>query len=257
MSSELNTEGREHSVSGEKVHIDLPGVEELLGIHFGDQRLGQVALSPWSMGFSRLEFLGDAVMGLAVISTAEMTGVARTTAISRVANRHLDEVFRTRFASHTPANTGDVIEALVGAVHLDRGYDSAASIALELCLPEAAARECSSATSDLSSVSERGLAFIGAAVLSASAADDLCLKYPTRPHRWLSEERSTLLSRRHLAAVSAALGYAPEGDPDDEVYRATASDALEAVLGEQFVRWGWEEARVSSTYVMHWSPGSE
>lgn len=237
-------------VSANESSVDLAGVEELLGVRFVDAHLGRIALSPWIRGFSRLEFLGDAIMGLAVISAAEVAGVARETALQRTANEHLDGLFREHLASHTRANTGDVIEAIIGAVYLDGGYDAAARVARSLCLPEVSLDELDAA-SRTSSLSQRGVAFIGAAVLSASAADDLCIKHPTQPHRWLSEERSRLLSRRRLAVVSADLGYAPVGDVDDDAYRAGASDALEAVLGDQYLRWGWEDARSSSMRIIH------
>lgn len=217
---------------------------------FIDRDLGRIALSPWSFGFSRLEFLGDAMLGLAVFSAAELMGLPRKTTTSRVANHHLDEIFFQQFATHTSANTGDVIEALIGAIYLDSGFDEAAALATRLCLPEFESLVPAASSETISSVNARGLALVGSAVLSASAADDLCTKHPEELHQWLSEERSEMLSRRYLAAMSAELGYAPEGDLDDDVYRAAASDALEAVIGDQYFRWGWEEARSSSMRIL-------
>ena len=234
----------------EKTHVDLAGVENLLGVYFADRDLGRIALSPWAFGFSRLEFLGDAVLGLAVFSTGELARLPRDTAMSRVANHHLDEVFDELFAPYTSANTGDVIEALIGAIYLDAGFGGASDLAVQLCLPEFDAVTRATTNEAIASVNTRGLAFVGSAVLSASVADDLCTKYPEESHQWLSEERSELLSRRHLAAMSAELGYVTDGDLDDAPYRESASDALEAVLGDQFLRWGWEEARSSAMRVV-------
>jgi hypothetical protein len=133
---------------------------------------------------------------------------------------------------------------------LDIGFIRAAEIAIQLCLPECNYSEPASPNMKVPSVSSRGLALVGSAVLSAGVADDLCARFPNQSHRWLSEERSRMLSRRHLAAASAELGYAPEGDFNDGRYRASASDALEVVLGDQYFRWGWEEARSTSMRIV-------
>jgi dsRNA-specific ribonuclease len=232
------------------MYVDLPGVEDLLSVRFIDRDLGRIALSPWSFGFSRLEFLGDAMLGLAVFSAAELMGLPRKTATSRVANHHLDKLFYELLTLHTSANTGDVIEALIGAIYLDSGFDEAAAVATRLCLPESAPLLFTASSETISSIDTRGLAFVGSAVLSASVADDLCIKHPEALHQWLSEVRSAMLSRRHLATMSAELGYAPEGDLDDDDYRATASDALEARIGDQYFRWGWEVARSFSMRIL-------
>ena len=250
LQSSLGEERFLRSMSGKITQVDLSGVENLLGVYFADRDLGRIALSPWAFGFSRLEFLGDAVLGLAVFSMGELAGLPRRISISRVANHHLDEVFDDLFAPHTSANTGDVIEALIGAIYLDIGFDGAATVAAQLCLPELDPLKPATSNEAIASVNTRGLAFVGSAVLSASVADDLCIKYPEELHQWLSEERSELLSRRHLATMSAELGYVPDGDLDDAVYRASASDALEAVLGDQYLHWGWEEARSSAMRIV-------
>ncbi len=238
-------------MSSEKTYVDLPGVEDLLGVRFIDRDLGRIALSPWSFGFSRLEFLGDAMLGLAVFSAAELIGLPRKFTISRVANHHLDELFYELLAQHTSANTGDVIEALIGAIYLDSGFDKAAAVATRLCLPEFGAVEPSASKKAIASIDARGLAFVGSAVLSASAADELCAKYPEKPHQWLSEQRSAMVSRRYLAEMSAESGYAPEGELEDDLYRASASDSLEVVVGDLYLRWGWEEARSSSMRILN------
>jgi dsRNA-specific ribonuclease len=231
--------------SGVRV-VNLTAAERVLEYRFLDSKLGDVALSTWRQGFSRLEFLGDAILGLAVFSTAEVNHFPRKKAIARVANRHLDQVFTERLSEHTNSNSGDVIEALIGAVHLDSGFPDAAQIATTLCLPEHQL-VTPPIDPDLAGVNNtRSLSFIGAAVLSAAIADELCRMNPAQTHRWFSEQRSAMLSRRYLARVSVQLGYSPEGDIDDERFRDAASDALEGAIGEQYLRRGWEAARASS-----------
>lgn len=240
-------------MSGGESAVDLAGIETYLGVRFSEPDLGRLAASPWVSGFSRLEFLGDAILGLAVFSAAELIGLARTTAISRVSNDHLDDVFNERLASLTSANTGDVIEALIGAVHLDLGFGAAATVARRLCLPEAARGDQPSREAS-ATLSARSFAFVGSAVFSASVADHLCIQYPHAPHRWLSEQRAVLLARRRLAACSVDLGYSPDGDLENETFRASAANALEVLLGDQFFRWGWEEARASAMRVADLNP---
>lgn len=230
--------------------VSLGPVEELITYEFLDANLGRTALATWRQGFSRLEFLGDSILGLAVFSTSEIHHIDRQQAIARVSNHHLDSVFNETFAGHTSSNSGDVIEALIGAVHLDGGYEEAARVATALCLPEhqLAVPPVHLDDQDVSSI--RSLSFVGAAVLSAAVADELCRENPGQTHRWFSEQRTAALSRWHLAEVSMRLKYSPEGDLEDEKFRAKASDALEAAVGEQYFRRGWDVARNSSLRIV-------
>lgn len=53
---------------------NLPKVEQLLGYTFLDKHLGTAALRTDRLGFSRLEYLGDAIMGLSVYTVAMCDG---------------------------------------------------------------------------------------------------------------------------------------------------------------------------------------
>jgi dsRNA-specific ribonuclease len=229
---------------------NLTAVEQSVGYTFSTPSLGEVALSTWRQGFSRLEFLGDSVLGLAVFSTAEVNHFPRKRAIARVANRYLDDVFREKLSLHTKSNSGDVIEALIGAIHIDGGFAEAGRIATAICLPEhkLATPPIDPESAGISNT--RSLAFIGAAVLSAAVADELCREYPGQTHKWLSEQRAAMLGRRHLAGLSVRLGYSSNGDVEDARFRAKASDELEAAVGAQFLRRGWEQARESSLRIV-------
>ena len=65
-------------------HVALTPVEEVIGYSFQEVNLGELALSTWRQGFSRLEFLGDSILGLAVFSTAEVNHFNRKEAAARV-----------------------------------------------------------------------------------------------------------------------------------------------------------------------------
>ena len=230
--------------------VDLHAAEAILGHTFSTQLLGVTALSTWRAGFSRLEFLGDAILGLAVFSTAEFHHFGRQEAIARVSNDHLDMVFNQSFSKLTESNSGDVIEALIGAIHLDGGFAAAARIATNLCLPE---YEFVIPPVDIEKAGIAGvpnLSFVGAAAFSAAVADRFCREQPEQTHRWFSEQRTAAMSRRSLAELSVRLGYSPEGNLDDEKFRAKASDKLEAALGEQYFTRGWEAARESSLRIV-------
>lgn len=229
-----------------KTIVNLVEVEKLLNYSFRDRNLGTIALSTWRPGFSRLEFLGDSILGLAVFSTAEVNHFPRDRASARVANRHLDRVFNNLLSRHTSSNSGDVVEALVGAIYLDAGYTEAAKVATTLCLPEHDLSVPPIEPVEVGIGNVQSLSFVGAAVISAAISDDLCTKYPDQGHGWLTEKRSNLISRRRLAEASGRLGYAPEGDLTNQRYRARASDKLESAVGEQFLRRGWEVAKKSS-----------
>lgn len=222
----------------EWTRLDL--AEEILGYRFRDTELGTVALSTWRSGFSRLEFLGDAVLGLAVGSEATLRGHGAREAVEAVTNRILDARFRANLAICTSANSGDVIEALVGAIHLDGGFELAASVSLMWC-----------GWSDLwedvvdgsrRSLGGKSLAFIGAATLSAVVADTLCRTEPRRTHEWYSTQRSNWLRRERLARISVERGLAQQGHSDSRQWAARASDHLERQVAEIFLNEGWEAA---------------
>ena len=56
---------------------DLEGAKSVLGYVFTDPELGQTALQPWRHSFSRLDFLGDSVLGLTIFTLAEVSGAPR------------------------------------------------------------------------------------------------------------------------------------------------------------------------------------
>ena len=128
--------------SHEGVRVDL--AEDALAYSFHDHELGVGALSTWRDGFSRLEFLGDSILGLAVFATAEAAGWVRELAMDRVDNEHLDRLFDQRLRRCTTSHTGDVeveavrtkaanrLERVVGKRFLLSGWTAAHLTAVDL-----------------------------------------------------------------------------------------------------------------------------
>ena len=137
--------------------LDLGELEQTLGVVFADRSLLERALTHISAArgdelrldsYQRLEFLGDSVLGLCV---ASMLFAAFPAALEGELSRRLAELVRRescaevamawnlgRFlrlgkgeaqsgARKNATILGDVCEAVIGAVYLDRGYDVAAA----------------------------------------------------------------------------------------------------------------------------------
>ena len=146
---------------------DVDALETALGVALRDRRLLELALvhgsylneSPGSSGESneRLEFLGDAVIGVAAahelhrrnpgwpegrLSEAR-SELVREETLARVASR-LDLGDHLRMGRgaasgggrRRPSVLASALEAVVGAVFLDRGYPEAEALALRLLEPE-------------------------------------------------------------------------------------------------------------------------
>lgn len=214
--------------------------ESLCGVTFDDALLAVVALHPHLPGFSRLEFLGDAVLNLSVFTAGGVSDVERASAIAAVANDHLDACMQAGPLA-SERRSGDVLEALIGAVHLEHGFAAAwvaslrlvgASVGIPSDLP------APPGTSGLAGLDHRWLAFIGAALLGAAVADEVCRAEPDWSHDRYSERRSAQLGSTRLATLSrqhlAARGVAGS----DQI----AADALQVAAAEAFIGGGWDAA---------------
>ena len=131
-------------------HLRLSELESLLGLRFRNRHLLQQALTHGSASeenFQTLEFLGDAVLNLVVSDLLYRCGdyssegelSSRRSAV--VNNRHalcsiseefrliefatLDRSFQLSNRSATRRLSADLLEAVIGAVYLDGGYDQA------------------------------------------------------------------------------------------------------------------------------------
>ena len=144
---------------------DLPGdlddLQQLLGYEFGDPSLLEAALvhrswcaeNPGAESNERLEFLGDSVLGLAVTThiydrfgdmpegpLAKLrASVVSSQALADVAARiHLGANLRlgrgeAASGGHTkPSIVADAMEAVIGAVYLDAGWERANDFVIRL-----------------------------------------------------------------------------------------------------------------------------
>ena len=205
-----------------------------------DHRLAELGISPSPRvaialdvsreGFGLLEHLGDAILEAAVARHAYCAGLGPADAIAAATNDALDEVFDRMIGDLARQRTGDVIEALIGAVHLDAGFEAAAVLATAWCLP--AAGQTTSRGSD-----GRWLRFIGSTVLDATIADHLARRRPTALKRWLHAERLRLVSGGHLLDAAKSLGVIGTEDADNR-----AMDELQESLAGVFLERGWEPA---------------
>jgi ribonuclease-3 len=124
-------------------------LEQRIGHRFGDSRLLEQALTHRSHGAQnneRLEFLGDGVLGCAVAEalyarfpdlpegqlTRMRASLVREETLAEIADGlglapllHLGESERAAGTGARPSVLADAVEALVGAVFLDAGYDAA------------------------------------------------------------------------------------------------------------------------------------
>lgn len=120
------------------------GLQERLGHRFADGRLLEQALTHRSFGADnneRLEFLGDGVLGCAVaeelyarfpaIPEGKLTrlraGMVRREALAEVAGLlELEQLMRVgQSVAVTESIAADAVEALMGAIFVDGGYDAA------------------------------------------------------------------------------------------------------------------------------------
>ncbi len=139
----------------------LAACEQALGHRFLDRSLLELALThsslrdPWTQSNERLEFLGDSVIGLAVSEhlfctlgdrpegdlTHVKSRVVSRSALARVGSAldlkkylRVGKGIRQR-RSIPPSLIANALEALVGAVYLDAGFEAARALVLRLVEP--------------------------------------------------------------------------------------------------------------------------
>lgn len=224
---------------------DLPGAEARLGYTFSDPSLGHIALHPSKRGFSRLEFLGDAILSVVVFTLAEYEHHPRRGAKMLVSNQRLREIYMNSFATYSPGNTGDVMEALVGAVYLDGGFLNAAGIITRAFETGFSTFDHDLIATKARSFDPRGLMWIGAHVESAVVAEHLCTTAPGETHKFFSQQRSDILLTSRLAERSRQLGLVEQyGEPKASTKKdANDADMLDWHVGTLFLESGWDLAK--------------
>jgi len=217
---------------------NLSGVESVLGHTFADKTLGSLALTVGRPGWGRLEFLGDAILNVVIFATAESRGCPRDHAEQLVSNRNLRKIFGRKFASHTEDTTGDIVEALIGAVFLDSDFNTAASVITTSIEPSLGLFDPWLLQKNVTTIEQRGLAWIGSEAAEAVVADHLCLTSPTESKKYYTKRRQVLLSTQRLASRSRKLRFASKGDNDE-----VAKDFIDAHIATIFLRDGWDSAK--------------
>lgn len=156
----MKTKSLEDAGGGRPVEDELARIQGELGYEFGDVGLLSLALTHRSFtneqpglkeDNQRLEFLGDAVLGLAIAETlmercpdvpeGRLTplraGLVSEAALAKLASRiELGEALRLgkgeekTLGRSRPSTLADAVEAVIGAVYLDGGYQEARRVIL-------------------------------------------------------------------------------------------------------------------------------
>ncbi|MGA1034143.1 MAG: hypothetical protein ACO3VI_02410 [Ilumatobacteraceae bacterium] len=208
-------------------------VEREIGYRFSDDELLRGATHTWHRLFGPLEHLGDAIADLAVGLSCHRVGLGPEVASRIVDNAHLESVLARRLRRVVRPRTGDVIEALVGAVHLDGGFDHAARVTSGLLMPDVGWRPIHESAVASLEIGAPDQVWLGALVLDAVLADDLIRRRgPARTsQRELSRRRSEIVSTSNLDRVINA----------DGLLRETVGDVrgLKSALAATLLAHGW------------------
>ena len=152
--------------------VSVVSLEHKIGYHFSDPELLEAALRHRSIGSrhnERLEFLGDSVLGLAVsealyerypdATEGELTQfrarLVRQATLAEVARRielgsalHLGPSAGRSGGSDRASIIADALEAVLAAIFLDAGFETAKRITLSLLEPDIALLEAGSLEKD-------------------------------------------------------------------------------------------------------------
>jgi hypothetical protein len=215
-------------------------LEPILGYQFRNRALLASACSISTRAFGPLEHLGDAIADLSIGMACWAAGLGAEDASHLVANATLDEVYTRHFKGLVNARSGDVVEAFVGAVHLDGGFTVASSVAVHLCGDGLA--PCDVPDVDLESLLMAGspspeLTWLGALALDAVVAHrhvaDRGIKATTQ--RELTMARAQLTSIRALARCATRCGVSGIDDQD-------AANRFRSVVAATLLGAGWNTA---------------
>lgn len=113
--------------------LDQAALEAAIGYQFRSHALLRASVDSRAEGHGALETLGDAINDLAVLIAVTRNGGSMDHATSAVCNEALDEVYIAKLEGLARPGGGDNIETIVGAVHLDGGFNAAAAVGFRLC----------------------------------------------------------------------------------------------------------------------------
>ena len=193
-----------------------------------------------SRAFGPLEHLGDCIVDLAIGIAAHRSGESAQYANDLTSNESLDEVFRSELRGRVRARSGDVVEALIGAVHLDGGFDDAARVALRLCGDGMKWTRLGHEYTETLLPPDMDVCptWLGATAVEALVADAAVQRLGLRntSQRQLHETRLSVASNDALAAAAVALGVMPAESP---IGIAESARALRRAVGATLLACGW------------------
>ena len=147
-------------------------VERIIGYEFRDQSLLRRAIDTGCPGFGALESLGDSINDLAATCAVVAAGLPHQHAAKYTANDHLLAVAASTVGPYARVpHTGDTVESVIGAVHLDGGYEAAADIGVRLCLPHAGDQALNA-----NKATDKELTWIGRQAIDAFVTERLLLR---------------------------------------------------------------------------------
>lgn len=178
-------------------------VERAIGYRFRNREFLTGSTHTWHRMFGPLEHLGDAIADLAIGINCERLGLGPEVASRIVDNSHLEAVLIRRLRRVVKPRTGDVIEAIVGAVHLDSDFDHAARVTVGLLMPDTRWTPIPETAVEHLVPGSQSKVWLGALALDAVIADELIRRRgPGRTsQRELSRRRSEVVSTAHLERI--------------------------------------------------------
>ena len=223
-------------------------VEAILGYQFKDVSLLASACSVSQRRFGPLEHLGDTIGDLAVGITCWQNGIGADAAARLVCNEALTAVYWSRLHQHVDARSGDVVEALVGAVHLDGGFEAAAKVAVELCAGHLSWEPLGEVATDglLASFDDPPATWVGALAIEAIIADAIVCDVGSER----TSQRELTAIRQKVASSAAMLEAARVSDLSDVVTDRPSAAALQASAATTLLWSVWETTSVIVTTLL-------
>ena len=203
-------------------------VEREIGYRFRNTELLKGSTHTWHRLFGPLEHLGDAIADLVVGINCYRAGLGPEQAARIVDNAHLELVVARRLRRVVKPRTGDVIEALIGAVHLDSDIDHAAQVTTRLLMPDRRWVPMPEVEATVLQAGEPTLVWLGALALDAVIADELIRRRGAgrTSQRELSRHRSELVATVNLERMVRRSAHLPAPIVDARTFKAAIARTM-------------------------------
>ena len=220
-------------------------VEREIGYRFRNTELLEGSTHTWHRLFGPLEHLGDAIADLVIGINCYRSGLGPEQAARIVDNAHLEAVLARRLRRVVKPRTGDVIEALIGAVHLDSDIDHAAQVTTRLLMPDIRWAPMPEVHTASLHPGEPALVWLGALALDAVIADDLIRRRGAgrTSQRELSRHRSELVATVNLERVVRRSTQLPAQVDDARSFKAA--------IARTMIDTGWSSTRSTTLGILY------